>query len=264
MDKVKIIDDLSDRWSRSGLSLGDTFLLHSNLRRLLFEFKKKKIEITVDLIIDSFLNTVGKNGTIIVPFFNFDFSKNNFFSIETTPSQMGILTEQFRKKYSSCRTGHPIYSFGVFGKNKNYFENIDNYSAYGEDSPFEVLKKLNGKIAILDLEDQNSMTFYHHIEEINNAHWRYAKKFEGLYVDKNGNKTKKEYSVFVRKLELNIKTDVNPAGDLLWKQGLYKGSKPFEGTGLRTIESKTMCDFVTEIIKNNNAEGLLYKTRKIK
>ena len=97
---------------------------------------------------------------------------------------MGVLTEQFRKKYSSCRTGHPVYSFGVFGKNKKYFENIDNFSAYGEESPFGILKRLDGKIAILDLEDQNSMTFYHHIEEINDVHWRYAKNFKGLYVDK--------------------------------------------------------------------------------
>ena len=260
MNKEMIIKDLSERWNRSGLSNGDTFLLHSNLKRLLSEFKRKKIKISIDLIIDSFLNTIGKNGTMIVPLFNFDFIKKNIFSIKDTPSQMGILTELFRKKYSSCRTGHPVYSFGVFGKKKEYFENIDNFSAYGEESPFGVLKKLNGKIAVLDLEDQNSMTFYHHIEEINNAHWRYAKIFKGLCVDKNGKKLNKEYSIFVRKLELNVKTNVNPMGDLLWKHGLYKGNKPLKGTGLRIIEAVKMCNFVTDIIKNNNAKGLLYTT----
>ena len=262
MDKKKIVEDLSGRWSRSGLFLGDTFLLHSNLKRLFFEFRKKKIEISVDLIIDSFLNVVGKNGTIIVPFFNFDFTKNNFFSIQSTPSQMGILTEQFRKKYSLCRTGHPVYSFGVLGKNEKHFENIDNFSAYGEESPFGILKRLNGKIAVLDLDDQNSMTFYHHIEQINDVSWRYAKNFKGLYVDKNGKKSIKEYSIFVRKLELNIQTDVNPAGALLWEKGLYRGNKPFEGTGLRVIESRTMCDFITEIIKKKDARGLLYINSK--
>ena len=258
MENVRIIDDLTERWIKSGLSSGDTFLLHSNLKRLFFEFARKKIKISVDLVIDSFINAVGKNGTIIVPFFNFDFTKNNFFSIQSTPSQMGILTEQFRKKYSLCRTGHPVYSFGVFGKNKKYFENIDNFSAYGEKSPLGILKRLNGQIAILDLDDQNSMTFYHHIEEINNVNWRYHKKFRGLYVDRNGEKKDKEYSIFVRKLELNVKTNVNPAGELLWKQGLYKGSKPFEGTGLRVIESIAMCNFITEIIKKNDAKNLLY------
>jgi aminoglycoside 3-N-acetyltransferase len=260
MYKNQIIDDLSERWERSGLSKGDNFLLHSNIKRLILEFKKKNIIININIIIDSFLNLIGNNGTILIPFFNFDFIKKNFFSIKTTTSHMGALTEQFRKKYSACRTGHPVYSFGVLGKRKNYFENIDNFSAYGEESPFGVLKRLNGKIAILDLEDQNSMTFYHHIEEINNVHWRYAKSFKGLYVDNNDVEKIKEYSIFVRNLELNVETDVNPAGALLWKQGLYKGSKPFEGTGLRVIESRAMCDFITEIIKKNKAKGVLYKS----
>ena len=42
MYKNQIIDDLSERWEKSGLSRGDNFLLHSNIRRLVSEFKKKK------------------------------------------------------------------------------------------------------------------------------------------------------------------------------------------------------------------------------
>ena len=50
-------------------------------------------------------------------------------------------------------------------------------------SPFGILKNIGGKIAILDLDDQSSMTFYH-IEELNKVDWRYFKKFKGVYVDK--------------------------------------------------------------------------------
>ncbi len=259
MSKIKIVEDLSKRWENSGLSLGDSFLLHSNIRRLLLEFKKKKLDINADLIIDSFLNVVGKNGTILIPFFNFDFPKTNYFSLENTASQMGALSERFRVKYSQLRTGHPVYSFGVYGEKKEYFENIDNYSAYSEDSPFGVLKNLDGKIAILDLEDQNSMTFYHHIEELNNVNWRYFKKFKGVYVDKNGVKQEKEYSIFVRKIELKIQTHVNPAGELLWKNKLYSGSEPFSGTGLRVIKMKPMFNFISDLIKKDKALGVLYK-----
>ena len=39
MYKNQIIDDLSARWERSGLSKGDNFLLHSNIKRLILEFK---------------------------------------------------------------------------------------------------------------------------------------------------------------------------------------------------------------------------------
>ena len=37
-----IIKELSLRWKSAGIEKGDTVLLHSDIRRLLIEFKKKK------------------------------------------------------------------------------------------------------------------------------------------------------------------------------------------------------------------------------
>ena len=53
------------------------------------------------------------------------------------------------------------------------FKNIDNISAYSRSSPFGLIHKLNGKIGILDLEEQTSMTFYHYIEEQEQVSYRY-------------------------------------------------------------------------------------------
>ena len=94
---------------------------------------------------------------LIVPLFNFD--------IRNTPSQMRALTEVARKRFGTIRISHSIYSFAVLGKEKKMFDGLVNESSYGEDSPFGRLHKLDGKIASLDLEDQNSMTFYHYVEE---------------------------------------------------------------------------------------------------
>ena len=102
------------------------------------------------------------------------------------------------------------------------------------------------------------MTFYHHVEEVNNVNWRYFKKFEGEYLDKNNKKTTTEYSIFVRKLNMNVETHVNPAGELMWKEGIYKGSRPFVGSGLRVLNSKDMFEFIANIIKKNKAKGLIY------
>ena len=79
------------------------------------------------------------------------------------------------------------------------------------------------------------------------------------YIDKNKINTIKTYALYVRKLELGIKTHVNPAGELLWKEGLYKGHKPLFKSGLRTVESKILFNFVSEIIKSGKAENILYK-----
>jgi len=51
-------------------------------------------------------------------------------------------------------------------------------------------------------------------------------------------------------------------GELLWKEGLYKGDKPYEKSGLRVINARNLFDFVTEIIKKGKALNLLYKIEK--
>ncbi len=258
MNNSSVQNELSERWVRSGLARGDVFLLHSDVRRLLTEFKKKKIKLDTSIIINSFLDVIGMSGTMLMPLFNFtDFIENKFFSLKNSKSMMGILTERFRTDYKILRTKHPVYSFAVIGKDANKFKK-DNFSAYGKDSPFQVLKDLNGKIAILDLPEQKSMTFYHHIEELNKAEWRYHKIFEGQYEDLENKKSNQKYSIFVRNLDKGIITHVNPAGELLWSQGLYQGSRPNVGTGLRVVNASQMFEFISKLIIEKKALGILY------
>ncbi|HPD67791.1 MAG TPA: AAC(3) family N-acetyltransferase [Ignavibacteriales bacterium] len=261
-EKLSIKEELAEQWKNSGINEGDIVLIHSDLKRTLFNYYQKGIKLSSNDILESFIMAVGKSGTLLFPLFNFDFTKGVPFDIRITPSHMGALTEAARKYPTSVRTGHPIYSFAVIGNLANKFSNIDNYSAYGADSPFAILTQLNGKIAILDLPDQNSMTFYHHIEEINQVDYRYHKEFSGLYTDIYGITKNKTYSIFVRDLERNVVTHVNPMGELLWKEGLYKGDKPYEKSGLRVINARNLFDFVTEIIKKGKALNLLYKIEK--
>ena len=72
---------------------------------------------------------------------------------------------------------------------------INNFSAYGEDSLFDILRKLNGKIGVLDISEENSMTFYHHIEEMNNVNWRYHKIFKGIYEEIDGKISEKIFNI---------------------------------------------------------------------
>ena len=107
MNSNDILSNLTERWEKSGLKKGDTFLLHSNSKRLLLEFKKKNFKIDLNDIIKSFLNVIGDEGTIVFPFFNFDFVNKKSFSINSSPSKMGALSEYFRKifcpqNWTSC------------------------------------------------------------------------------------------------------------------------------------------------------------------
>ena len=259
MNFEKAIYNLSLNWKNNGVTYGDTLLIHSSIKRTLLNANNKGLKIKPEHILESFKQAVGPKGTLLFPLFNFDFPKTKFFDLKNTQSQMGALTEAARLDVNSIRTGHPIYSFAVLGHKKNIFQGINNISGYGEDSPFGFLKKLGGKIVIIDLEDQNSMTFYHYIEEKHKVNYRHFKEFTGLYVDNYGNMSNRTYKLFVRKLEDGVKTHVNPTGELMWNKGLYKGDRPGIRTGMRIISANVMFDFVSDIIKNGNAEGMLFK-----
>ncbi len=263
MNDSEIIEYIANDWTRSGLKKGDTVLIHSSMKRTFSRYKTFfQKEIASELILESFIKSVGEEGTLLFPLFNFDFTKGTIFDFNKSKSQMGILTETARKHPKSVRTGHPIYSFSVIGRNSHIFDGLTNFSGYGSDSPFRKLYELNGKIAVIDLPDQNSQTFYHHVEEMHLVNYRYHKKFRGKYIDQDNIMTTRTFGLFVRDLDRGVKTHVNPMGEILWEKKLYSGFKPNIDTGFRIINARAMFNEVSQIISNNEAEGILYRIDK--
>jgi aminoglycoside 3-N-acetyltransferase len=246
---------LARNWRECGINPGDVVLIHSSLKRTL-----QTANTAPQAVLESFLEALGPDGTVLFPLFNFDFTKGVPFDIRSSPSQMGALTEAARLYPHAVRSGHPIYSFAVIGAQAEKF-NVDNFSGYGPDSPFAILRQLDGKIAALDLDDLNSMTFYHYIEEMHDVPYRFHKKFTGFYTDANGVTSERTYGLFVRNLDKGVITDVNPMGEILWENGLYRGDRPKQGIGLRTISAQAMYDAVSEVIKAGRALGLLYSIK---
>jgi len=258
-----MINILADQWKKAGVQEGDVLLVHSSLKRTIVScLKSYNMRLTPTDILESFIKALGPTGTLLLPLFNFDYTKGVPFDIRKTPSHMGALTEAGRLHPRAVRTGHPIYSFAVIGFSDEKFKNINNYSGYGSDSPFAILREMNGKIGVLDLPDQKSMTFFHHVEEMHEVDYRYHKKFLGDYTDNKGLIERRTYGLFVRKLNDGVLTHVNPAGELLWKNGLYSGDRPGEASGLRVISAKKMYNFVAEIITSGKAKNTLYKIKE--
>jgi aminopeptidase-like protein/aminoglycoside N3'-acetyltransferase len=254
-----MIQTLANEWKEAGVQEGDVVLVHSSIKSTFRRYLKLGTKLTAQDILESFLNAVGSSGTLLFPLFNFDFSNGVPFDIRNTPSHMGALTEAARMYPLAVRTGHPIYSFAVIGAHAEKFEKIDNFSGYGSDSPFAVLREMDGKIAVLDLPDQNSMTFYHHVEEMYEVDYRYHKEFTANYTGASGKTKSKKYGLFVRNIEKGVLTHVNPAGELMWQRGLFCGCKPNEGSGLRTISARKMYEFVADIIESGKAKNILYR-----
>lgn len=261
MQKEAIIR-LADQWRASGIGDGDMVLLHSNISRTLRSARRQGENLSPETLLHSFLEAVGRSGTLLLPLFNFDFTRGFPFDIRSTPSQMGILTEVARQSASSVRTGHPIYSFAALGAQRELFRCVDNFSGYGADSPFGLLHRSGGKIAVLDLPDQNSMTFYHYVEEMLNVPYRYHKTFTGICIDTQGHSSERTCGLFVRDIEKGVQTHVDPMGELLWQQGLYSGSRPNQGSGLRVIRAENMFDATARMIRDGRALGTLYIVKR--
>lgn len=259
MNKLNEIDlYLNEYWNNSKINEGESILLHANASRLVKNCLKIDKNFQTNSILETLLTKIGPTGTIIVPTFSFKTINNKFFDIKKTPSEMGLISELVRKNPLSVRTGHPVYSFAVIGSKKNLFENLDNEDAFSIYSPFKIIHNINCKIAIMDLPDSKSMTFYHYIEQMNSVKYRFIKKFSFEYNNIDNEIFNKEYSIFVRDLDKKVITDVDRAGNLLWKQNIYKGDKPKFNTGIRVAESKEIFDTISKIIQNNEAIKYLY------
>lgn len=252
-----VVAELASAWRAAGVAEGDTLLLHSDIKRTLRRILKQRIAITPQLVLESFLAAVGASGTLLLPLFNFDFAQGVPFDIRTTPSQMGVLSELGRRHAAAVRTGHPIYSFAAIGHQASRFAGVDNYSGCGADSPFAMLRELNGKIAVLDLPENHSMTFYHHVEQMHQVPYREFKSFTADYRGGDGLVRPKTYELFVRKA--GVLTEASATAELAWATGLYTGDRPGTGAGLRVVRATQLYGLIADIIQSGRALGMLYR-----
>ncbi len=256
---TKVAEKLALSWNQSGLNEGDTVLVHSSLSGFLKNYRESGAELSPSDVLDSLILAAGSKGTLIFPTYNFGFTKGVTFDIKNTKSETGVLTEIARLHKDAVRTGHPLFSFAVLGHHADKFKGLCNYSAFGIDSPFARLMQLGGKIAAIDVAGEFCMTFYHYIEEMENAPNRYHKIFRGNYIDEEDKESKREFNLFARNLEMKVETDEKPMEEYLWAHGLYKGDRPGTGTRMHTIDAMTVYREAAKLIREGRSEGMLYR-----
>ena len=113
----------------------------------------------------------------------------------------------------------------------------------------------------IDLNDQDCMTIYHHIEEINNVNWRSSKSFDGIYEGWDLKKKNVTAKMFVRKDKDKIITNVTGMQKYLMDKDYYLCQNKNSTEGIRSIESNKLKEGVEEIINKGKAEGLLYLSK---
>ena len=212
-------NDLVNGFQTIGVENGDTLLVHSSYKSF------GGIDGGPQTVIDALLESLGDDGTLIMPTFNFDFCKGEPWDIRNTPSHMGAMTNMVREHPSSKRVFHPIYSFAVLGKNAEYLTEEQYKSSYGANSLFAKLRAINGKIMVIGLLYNDSMTFFHHVEELEGVDYRYLKEFTGMVTDDEGNTYEDTFSMLVRDIDNGVQTMVDPMGNLMEEAGVIRVHK---------------------------------------
>ena len=156
---------------RLGVEEGDTILTHSSFKSL------GEVENGAQGVIDGMKMAVGEEGTVVFP----TLVQNDFanayknWNKETTPSDVGYLTEYFRKLPGAKRSDQATHSVAALGKLADYITETHGQSGlrhgpYGEtpfaaDSPWEKMYKLNTKMLFIGVTSRKC-TMHHYVEYI--------------------------------------------------------------------------------------------------
>jgi aminoglycoside 3-N-acetyltransferase len=248
-------EKLVEEFRALGVEAGDTLLVHSSYKSL------GPVDGGPQTVIRALEAALGtdKEGTLIMPTFNFDFNKGEPWDVRTTPSKMGVLTELVRTDPRAKRAFHPFYSFAVLGKHAEMLGSLRYKSAYERNSVFGKLRDLDGKIMIIGLSYTNSMTFFHHIEQMEGVDYRFLKQFTGQVTDENGNTYTDTFEMLVRDIDKGVVTEVNPMGELMEKAGIVKIRKIGEAD-VKLMKANEVYEFTAREMKRD--PHLLYYIKK--
>ena len=229
---------------------GDKIIVTANIIKILSKFKKKEINFDPNIFLNELKRYVGKNGTIFIPTYNWDFCNGKTFHYKKTRSQSGSLGNIALKRKDFTRSYNPIYSMAISGKDMKKICNQKHTDCFSLNSPFGYLLKNKGKNIFIDTRPRwkgetklTGFIFHHIVEQAVGVADRYFKKFSGKYINKK--KIKKN---------INIKFYVK---DLSFKYKVYI-SKKIE----QTLRKK-------KLIKQTSIKGVniniinLYETYKI-
>ncbi|CAM4052786.1 Aminoglycoside N(3)-acetyltransferase [Campylobacter armoricus] len=87
--------DLIESFYKLGIQKNDILCIHSELMK--FGIPLLPRNEFLQTIIDCFFEVIGKEGTLIMPTFTYSFCKNEVYNKINSKSNVGVLTEYFRK-----------------------------------------------------------------------------------------------------------------------------------------------------------------------
>jgi aminoglycoside 3-N-acetyltransferase len=180
--KTDIMHDLQ----RLGVYTGDILLVHSSLSSL------GHVDGGADTVIDALLETLGPDGTLLMPSFQggreYNLLKQGCtFDVRTSPCELGIIPEIFRQRPGVFRSINPTHCTAGIGKHAEKI--LDGHQfcnvSVGRNSPYDRLQQTNGKILLLGVTHKSNTTL-HFVENTGGAPSLSRELFDAVAIDADG------------------------------------------------------------------------------
>lgn len=152
--------------------------------------------------------TVTESGTIVMPTFNWSYCESRQMDLRETPSQVGVLTEYFRRQEGVCRSRTPPWcTFASWGAMGEKIAGIRGTSAFGPDGIPQFLHDHNAKFLLLGCPYEDAVIHTHWLEEELEVPYRYWKRFVGTVKDGQTEYHDVSY-MYARSLDVDTTIDI--------------------------------------------------------
>lgn len=254
ISKQHLIDD----FKKIGLQKGDSVLVHSSLSKIGF------VDGGAKTVVDALFETIGETGTLLFPAFSAAGRSKDYleshpvFDIKNTLSQMGSVTEYFRKLEGVSRSFHPTDSVCAKGPLAYYYTNshFGQLTPYNENSPFRKLCNKGGKILMLGTTLNGAGTNLHTLEDAVEFKFPvYAKEiFTVQMIDTEGRET--EMKTKVHNPDYSAKRNCDALKPMFEKENVLVNGTIGEAKSM-LIDANKMLEVM---IKNYNEKGITMYT----
>jgi aminoglycoside 3-N-acetyltransferase len=239
--------ELTRQFKRTGLKPGDTVLIHSSLKSFGY------VEGGADTVIRSLMDTIGEEGTLIVPALTGRREDSAVsppvFDVSNTKCWTGIIPETVRNMESARRSLHPTHSVAAIGLKKEYITagHENSNSPCDKKSPYYKNAMIRGYIMLAGV-DQESNTSIHSCEEIAGVPYHLQKDAIEISITGYGGK-----KITVTNRLHNWEkpaTDFNKLDELYENKGIMKKYVVGNST-IRLINAFDMFEFTINLLTNN-------------
>lgn len=238
--KETLINDLTDL----NVDPEGTLLVHSSYKSI------GEVAGGPDTVLDS-LSEYMKDGLLVLPTHTWEYinKENPVFDVNESPSNVGILTEKFRKRDHVYRSEHPTHSVGALGQDAQSFTEGEykHETPCARDSVWGKLVDRNAEILLVGV-DLTKNTYIHGIEEWLDIPGRVTDTHEDLYsVLHTGEKV---HVPSRRHYGLSWSDHFWKVEDILLEEGAMKKGT-FGDAVVRVVDAKKTAALLTEMLQAN-------------